>query len=224
MSVEMFKDKRVLGVLAVCIVLLVLVWLWPIDDLVRLISASAIIAFGLVFCLVFCKSGGQVGASTEPTDTPAPDDSKEKRTEMYIPEVKDPSAFLSELPIETIEGIGHTYGEELRNAGIVTVQDLLVADVAQIVRICDVPDAQAERWIAMGRFAWIDGISEEDAEAIVFATGIMTLNELSEADPDDVLSKILKAVEDGTVRVPEGYEFTIEMVRRWIDEVKGIIL
>jgi hypothetical protein len=76
----------------------------------------------------------------------------------------------------------------------------------------------------MGRFAWIEGISEEDAEAIVFATGITTLEELANADPDEILSKIEIGLKDGTVRVPAGYKFTIKKVRRWIDEVKGVLV
>ena len=144
----------------------------------------------------------------------------EKHVEEYVPEVEEPAVAISDLPIETIEGIGEIYGKLLRDAGIITVADLNSANATKVAEICDVNTEQAERWIAMSHFAWLDEISEEDAEAIVFATGMTTLKELSGADASDVLAKIEKSVKIGKVRVPEGYEFTLEKVKAWISAAK----
>jgi hypothetical protein len=38
----------------------------------------------------------------------------------------------------------------------------------------------------MSRFAWLDEVSEEDAEAIVFATGITDLKTLGKASAEDI--------------------------------------
>jgi predicted flap endonuclease-1-like 5' DNA nuclease len=141
---------------------------------------------------------------------------KDEEIEEYTPEVEEPRAIISELPVETIEGIGSTYGEKLRAVGIVTVQDLLGSTPEVLVNACGVSTEEARRWIAMSRFCWIEGISEEDAEAIVVATGIETLDALAAADPDDLLARINDAVSRGNVKVPEGYTFTIQMARRWI--------
>ena len=140
----------------------------------------------------------------------------EKHVEEHVPEVEEPAAPISDLPIETIEGIGKTYGDLLRDAGIKTVADLSSAKAAKVAEICDVGEEQAEKWIAMSHFAWLDEISEEDAEAIVFATGITTLKGLAKAEAKDVLEKVEKGIRIGKVRVPEGYEVNLERVKSWI--------
>lgn len=142
--------------------------------------------------------------------------------EEWTPEVEIPRAELAELPIETIEGIGPVYGKKLRDAGIETVQDLLASKADEVAKICGVGDAEAQRWIAMSRFCWLESISEEDAEAIVYAGGISTLKELAEANPEQLLRDIKEGVELGHVQVPEGYEFTLEMVKKWIEEAKDL--
>jgi predicted flap endonuclease-1-like 5' DNA nuclease len=140
--------------------------------------------------------------------------------EVHTPEVVKPAAQLSELPIETIEGIGDVYGGDLRGAGIDSVQDLIGTPASRVAEIADVSERTAQGWIAMARFAWLDGVSEEDAEAIVFATGIDDLKELAKADAEGLLRKIKRAVKSEDVRVPAGYEFTIEKVKTWIESAK----
>ena len=95
-------------------------------------------------------------------------------------------------------------------------------DAERIVEICDVNVAQAERWIAMSRFAWLDEISEEDAEAIVFATGITDLQGLAAANANVLFDKIKDAIANGDVRVPAGYEFTVKKIQKWINEAKTL--
>ena len=150
-------------------------------------------------------------------------DTAEPEIEQYVPEVEKPRAALSDLPIETIEGIGKTYGEELRAAGIKTVEDLLAADPENIGNICDVGVQVAEKWITMGRFTWLDTVSEEDAEAIVAASDIQTLEDLAQADAAELLEKIKAAIATGHVRIPANYSFTLDMVQNWIDEAKELI-
>lgn len=148
------------------------------------------------------------------------DQQVETHEEEYVEAVKVPAAPLSDLPIETIEGIGESYGKMLRNGGIDTVADMIAADPIRIKELTGVTTRKAERWIAMSRFAWLDSVSEEDAEAIVFATSIRQVKELANADPSDLLSKIKKAVADGKVEVPADYEFTLEMAKAWVNEAK----
>ncbi len=147
---------------------------------------------------------------------------EEALTEEYVPKVEEPAASLEELPIETIEGIGSVYGRKLRKAGITTVEDLLTAGTIQVARICGVSQEIAAKWQAMSRFCWLDGISEEDSEAIV-QIGIHSYQDLAIAEPDILLTRVTQAVADGTVEVPEGYEFTYEMVQTWIQAAKTFI-
>jgi len=176
----------------------------------------------LVFTVLFI---GVVCSSKTPKDevvSTMKSATKDEEIEEYTPEVEEPRAIISQLPVETIEGIGSTYGAKLRAAGIMTVQDLLGSSPDAIVNACGVTHEEARKWIAMSRFCWIEGISEEDAEAIVVATGIVTLSGLAAANPTDLLAKINEAVARGDVRVPEGYKFTPEMARRWIAVAKDL--
>lgn len=78
---------------------------------------------------------------------------RDEHEEMYVPEVEEPAARLSKMPVETIEGIGPVYGRLLRDAGYPTLADMLGAEVVRVAEICDVDTEQAERWIAMSRSA-----------------------------------------------------------------------
>ncbi len=148
------------------------------------------------------------------------DEQEETHEEEHVPEVEVPEAPVSNLPIETIEGIGPSYGAMLRKVGIGTVADLMKASPEKVKEACGVTTRKAERWIAMSQFAWLDSVSEEDAEAIVFATGMRDLKSLANSNPEELLEAILKGVMDGTVEVPEGYVFNIQKVREWIDEAE----
>ncbi len=148
------------------------------------------------------------------------DEQVETHEEAYITEVEEQTAQVSQLPIETIEGIGAKYGKMLRDGGITTVADLIAAKPEEIKDLCGVTTRKAERWIAMSRFAWLTSVSEEDAEAIVFATNIRELFDLAEADASELLSKIKKAVSEDKVEVPADYEFTLDKVKAWIVEAK----
>ncbi|MFW9920920.1 MAG: DUF4332 domain-containing protein [Candidatus Thorarchaeota archaeon] len=148
------------------------------------------------------------------------DEHVETHEEEHIPEVVIPEAPLTNLPIETIEGIGPSYGKMLRSVGIGTVADMMKASPEKVKEACGVTTRQAERWIAMSQFAWLDSISEEDAEAIVFATGMRELKKLASSDPAELLAEINKAVQKGMVEVPAGYKFTLEKVKAWIAEAK----
>jgi len=191
-----------------------------------MISISFLVAIVFLIIIYFCvvnRKSDSSSVTATPRPDPVDDAPADDHSEMHIPEVEVTSTDLSQLPIETIEGIGKVYGSELRNAGIGTVLDLLGSEPQSIADICEVPLEQAERWIAMSRFAWLDDVSEEDAEAIVFATGITDLKSLANADPSDLLQKVKAGVTDGRVQVPEDYEFTLEMVTKWINSAKDLL-
>ena len=151
------------------------------------------------------------------------DESLDDIVETYVPEVELPRAELKELPIETIEGIGPKYGALLREKGIETVAELVIALPNSVAEICGVDEAQAQLWVAMSRFCWLDSISEEDAEAIVYGGGILDLEELADANATELLDEIKNAVSLGRVRIPKDYTFTMDMVNAWIKEAKSVI-
>jgi hypothetical protein len=151
------------------------------------------------------------------------EESLDEPIESYVPEVEESDADLRELPVETIEGIGTTHGRELRNAGIETLKELMRARADEVADISDVNIETAQRWIAMSRFCWMETVSEEDAEAIVYAGGIIDVKELASADSDSLFRKIDTSIKKGHVRIPEGYEIPREKVSIWIHEAKSLL-
>ncbi len=145
---------------------------------------------------------------------------KEDLAETYVPQVEEPRAELEELPIETLEGIGPKYGEKLRAKGIDTVAKLVVTPAIEVAKICGVGDGIAQRWIGMGKFCWLESVSEEDAEAIVYGGGIMGMDELAIANAEELLKEIETSVRLDHVKIPQGYTFTLDMVKSWIAEAK----
>ncbi|MGY5879265.1 MAG: DUF4332 domain-containing protein [Candidatus Thorarchaeota archaeon] len=231
MSPGILSDKRavVAFIIAIPLAIIAFVFVRPIDYNLSLIVFGGAIALFLFGCLLdtadeFEKpEKPKAKPKEEKKPKPAESEPAEEHAEMHVPAVEKPAAPLTDLPIESIEGIGPVYGAKLRDAGIPTVAEMLAADPENVAEVCDVGVEQAERWIAMSRFSWLDTISEEDAEAIVFATGMEDLKSLSEANADDLYKKITDALAEGDVRVPAGYKFSKEQIQGWIDEAKSLV-
>ncbi len=224
-----FSDKRavVAFIIAIPLAIIAYVFVKPIDYNLSLIVFGAALVLFLFGCLLDTADEFEKPVKPmrrpEEEKKPEPAEPEEEHAELHVPAVEKPAAPLSDLPIETIEGIGFVYGKELRDAGIPTVAEMIVADAEEVAKICDVNVEQAERWIAMSRFSWLDTVSEEDAEAIVFATGMADLKSLSEASAEDLYQKITDALAEGDVRVPAGYKFSVEQIQKWIDEAKSLV-
>ena len=224
------SDKRAVVAIIVGVILSIIAYVFirPIDRTISYAVYGVALILLVYACIMDISDEFEPVADTKsiakpkPTvkDVPKPVD---EHVEEYVPAVEAPAAKLGRLPIETIEGIGDVYGKELRGAGMISVADLMVADAGKVAEICDVNIAQAERWIAMSMFAWLDEVSEEDAEAIVFATGITDLKSLAAASATDIHRKIKTALDEGDVRVPAGYKFSIEKIQKWIDAAKKLI-
>lgn len=194
-------------VLVIVVLLSVLIMLIPIDLMLKFALIGLVALIAVIWCFRMRKDS-KVTSSNE--------------VEAYAPEVEEPRAFLSDLSIETIEGIGEVYGKKLRDEGIVTVQDLLENEPERVAEICDVGVDKVEIWVAMARFAWLEGITEEDAEAIVLGANIKEIIDLINADPNELLQQVKSAVERGDVRVPAGYQFTLDKVKGWIESARRI--
>ncbi len=227
MSPGIFSDKRavVAFIIAIPLAIIAFVFVRPIDYNLSLIVFGAAIALFLFGCLLDTAEEFEKPEKPKEDKKPKPvePEPEDDHAELHVPAVEKPAAPLTDLPIESIEGIGPVYGAKLRDAGIPTVAEMLAADPENVANICDVNVEQAERWIAMSRFSWLDTVSEEDAEAIVFATGMEDLKSLSEANADDLYKKISDALADGDVRVPAGYKFSVEQIQGWIDEAKSLV-
>lgn len=228
MSPGLLSDKRAVAAIIIGAILAIVAYfiVRPIDRTISyVVFAVAAILFVYACIMDVADEFEPVIAPTpkpEAKPVPEPETVEEEHVEEYVPEVEAPAAKLTKLPIETIEGIGDVYGKELKAAGIATVADLMVADADKVAEVTDVKKEQAERWIAMSRFAWLDEVSEEDAEAIVFATGITDLETLAKASANDIYNKIQVALDEGDVRVPAGYKFSKDKIKTWIDAAKKL--
>jgi predicted flap endonuclease-1-like 5' DNA nuclease len=236
MSSEELSAKQVYGLLIVAIVVIIIAAIIKYVDafVSQLVLAAAVVVIGYVSYLLFgSPKGPRKKAKAKSAPKPKKKEAKkepsttvkktpDKHAEEHVPKVVVPQAQLEDLPIETIEGIGQVYGKELRSAGIKTVEDLVDSDPKRISEICDIAESVAKRWIGMARFTWLDSVSEEDAEAIVFAAGLTTLKALAKADASELLHKIEAAVKSGDVRVPAGYKFSLKKVEAWISEAKAL--
>ncbi|PSQ56587.1 MAG: class III poly(R)-hydroxyalkanoic acid synthase subunit PhaC, partial [Halobacteriales archaeon SW_9_67_25] len=49
--------------------------------------------------------------------------------------------------VETVSGIGPTYGERLREAGIATVEDLAEHDAAELAEVTETSESRAADWL-----------------------------------------------------------------------------
>lgn len=230
MSPGLFSDKRGVAALIIAIPLAIIAYVFvrPIDYNLSLGVFGVACALFFMWCILDTADEfvdePAVKLKALSKNEPKPDFVEPKEhAEMQVPAAEKPAAPLVDLPIESIEGIGPVYGKKLRDAGIPTVEELLAATPEHVAEICDVNEEQAERWIAMGRFSWLDTVSEEDAEAIVFATGMEDLQSLAEADAEELYNKIEKALAAGDVRVPAGYKFSVEQIQTWIDEAKSLV-
>jgi predicted flap endonuclease-1-like 5' DNA nuclease len=228
MSPGILSDKRAVAafIIAIPLAIIAFVFVRPIDYNLSLVVFGVALVLFLFGCLLdtadeFVDEKPKV----EPIKAaePEPSETKKEHAELHVPAVEKPAAPLMDLPIESIEGIGPVYGQKLRDAGIPTVQEMLASDPDEVAKICDVNAEQAERWIAMSRFSWLDTVSEEDAEAIVFASGMEDLKSLAAANADDLYKKIQAALAEGDVRVPAGYTFSVEQIQKWIDEAKSLV-
>ncbi len=222
MSSDILEGKSlqaIVGFIAIILFIFAAIWTLLDTSISLVLGALAVI---LLYYALFTPAGKEARKKTTKKE-PTPKKEELPEVEEYVPEVVEPAASLKGLPIETIEGIGEVYGKELRTKGIDSVQDLVDSTPEKVAEICDVDVVRARKWIAMGRFTRLDTVSEEDAEALVVAGGITELKSLAKADAKDLLSKIQKAVDNEDVQIPAGYEFTLDMVEKWIHETRELL-
>ncbi len=78
----------------------------------------------------------------EAVDTQEPTSTAEDTEESTGDETRDGSD-----DIESVEGIGPTYADRLREAGIETADDLAAADIETVADTADIPESRAEEWL-----------------------------------------------------------------------------
>jgi predicted flap endonuclease-1-like 5' DNA nuclease len=157
--------------------------------------------------------------------TPVPE-----RTERKTP-LRDLSTRIREgrtharldKDIETIEGIGHTYGNRLRNAGVKTVGDLLRAGSSRtgrrnLANKVDVAPATLLKWVSRADFLRIKGIGTQYS-GLLESAGVDTVADLSMRDPSSLHAKLGRInMEKNLVRRTP----TPKMIRDWVRSAKNL--
>ena len=122
-----------------------------------------------------------------------------------------------------IEGIGPVYSEKLKNAG--------VKSVASLLKLCATPagrESIAEKagidkrlileWVNRADLFRIKGVAEEYSD-LLEASGVDTVVELAQRNPENLLAKILEVNAEKKLvrRVP-----TLNAIKDWIEQAKDL--
>jgi predicted flap endonuclease-1-like 5' DNA nuclease len=125
--------------------------------------------------------------------------------------------------VETIEGIGHTYGTRLRIAGVKTVGDLLRAGSTRarrhhLANKVDVAPATLLKWVSRADFLRIKGIGTQYS-GLLESAGVDTVADLSMRDAETLYMKLRRInMEKNMVRRTP----TVKMVRSWVRSAKNL--
>jgi predicted flap endonuclease-1-like 5' DNA nuclease len=140
--------------------------------------------------------------------------SERGKIRTYVPLDKD---------IETIEGIGSTYGKKLRNSGIQTIEDLLRVGATrngQHVLAGKVGIAQPllRKWIHRADLFRVKGVGTQYS-ALLESAGVLTVTDLSSRD---YLSLRLKLKTTNKEKNLVRRSPSIGMVRGWVKRAKNL--
>lgn len=165
---------------------------------------------------------------TTPPPTPAPVTtsvtmSRKPREKKRQRKAKRRTYVALDQDIETIEGIGPTYGNKLRNSGVKVVGDLLREGATRfgrriLARKVDVALGTLLKWVHRADFFRIRGIGKQYSELLESA-GVSTVTELSRRDPYNLHAKLRRVNREKHLvrRLPPS-----TTVRRWVNSAKNL--
>ncbi|MEM9683398.1 MAG: DUF4332 domain-containing protein [Pseudomonadota bacterium] len=125
--------------------------------------------------------------------------------------------------IEEIEGIGPTYGEKLKAAGIADTDALLSRCGAkkgrtEVASETGLDESRLLKWANMADLMRISGVGEEYSE-LLEAAGVDTVKELQHRNAENLAAKMAEVNEEKklTRALPAASQ-----VEKWIDQAKGL--
>jgi predicted flap endonuclease-1-like 5' DNA nuclease len=125
--------------------------------------------------------------------------------------------------IETIEGIGPTYGNKLRNSGVKVVEDLLTAGSTRrkrriLAHKVGVSSATLLKWVYRADFFRIRGIGTQYS-SLLESAGVNTVTDLSRRNPKNLYVKLREVNrKKNLVRRMPPYR----TIRGWINSAKNL--
>jgi predicted flap endonuclease-1-like 5' DNA nuclease len=131
-----------------------------------------------------------------PSPVPAPMPRESTTTvRRQRPKIRERKTFVPlDQDIETIEGIGHTYGTRLRNVGVKTVKDLLRIGASgsgrrYLAAKIDVAPATLLKWVYRADFFRIKGIGKQYS-SLLESAGVNTVADLALRDPESLCERL----------------------------------
>jgi predicted flap endonuclease-1-like 5' DNA nuclease len=150
--------------------------------------------------------------------------SRKPREKKFRPKVKERKTHVPlNQDIETIEGIGHTYGNKLRNAGINVIEDLLRAGSTRngrryLANKVGVTHRILLKWVCRADFFRIRGIGTQYS-ALLEAAGVNTVTGLARRKPKNLYEKLRETNrKKKLVRRTPPYK----MIEGWIKSAKTL--
>lgn len=125
--------------------------------------------------------------------------------------------------IEEIEGIGPSYGEKLRMAGVSSVEDLLQAGAEKSGRksLSDktgITENLILEWVNRADLTRVKGVSTQYAD-LLEASGVDSIPELAQRNAENLLAKMKEVnTEKKLVRQLPG----IASVEKWVSNAKDL--
>lgn len=68
-------------------------------------------------------------------------------TEAAVKGVETGAGASADADLEEIKGIGPTYADRLREAGVESVADLATAEVAEVAEASDISESRVQKWV-----------------------------------------------------------------------------
>ena len=122
--------------------------------------------------------------------------------------------FLSEfdlrIPLDVLDDFDEKMKKRLRKSKIEDVSTLSKADAKYVATRSNLDKELCQRLIA-------------DAKGIIKGARISSIFDLAMADPDEVLTKVTKAVNAEIFNIPDNHNFTLTKIASWISRANDFI-
>lgn len=126
---------------------------------------------------------------------------------------------MAKYKISDIEGIGPTFAEKLKTAGVKSVNSLLEKGCTrqgrnELSKKSGIDDTLILKWVNMADLYRVNGVGSEYSELLEKA-GVDTVKELKTRNPENLHAKMIEVnKEKKLVRLAPG----LKSVKKWIEE------
>ena len=189
------------------------------EEMVPFSAGPAAIAAGLALVGTIFDETDDHSAVADDTTLVPPISIEDKPAEP----VEAAPARRPKVPIETIEGIGPTYGVKLKENGIHYVSDLLDCGASrkgrdELVEKTGISHTLILKWVNMADLMRISGIGEEYSELLEYA-GVDTVKELRNRNPEHLYQAMVEA--NQTRKLVRRTPYLSE-VQSWVEQAKHL--